>query len=200
MHISTKLNRSHLIHGREALILPCYGRSDKDVMNGADQFVTCENSMGVVQMSKGSLKPISNDLLSETCNRMRHGKGDIGHSLKSELEPLRRKSYDFIRSNDIELTIPGFDDYNKRVRHLGGFYLPNGARDGKFNTLNGKANFNVSEVTIPKLAADELMMQTLRSHDQFQYDHLRPQRPLPGYHQRTPGYLYERERHQSSWF
>ncbi len=165
VHISTKLNRSHLIHGKEALILPCYGRSDKDVVNGKEQFVTCENSMGVVQMSKGSLKPISNQLLSEPQIVCGLAKATLGSRSKVNWS-LYEESYDYIR-NDIELTIPGFDDYNKRVRVLGGFYLPNGAREGKFNTLTGKANFNVSDVTFVKLAPDELMMQTVRSHDQF---------------------------------
>ena len=165
VHISTKLNRSHLIHGKEALILPCYGRSDKDVVNGKEQFVTCENSMGVVQMSKGNLKPVSKDLLSEPLIVCGLAKATLGSGSKVNWH-LYEENYDYIR-NDIELTIPGFDDYNKRVRHLGGFYLPNGAREGKFNTLTGKANFNVSDVTFTNLAPDELMMQTLRSHDQF---------------------------------
>jgi molybdopterin-dependent oxidoreductase alpha subunit len=165
VHISTKLNRSHLIHGKEALILPCYGRSDKDIMNGKEQFVSCENSMGVVQMSKGNLKPISDTLLSEPVIVARMAQATLGSRSKIKWD-LYEEDYDFIR-NDIELAIPGFENYNQRVRHLGGFYLPNGAREGKFNTLTGKANFNVSDVTFHKLADDELMMQTLRSHDQF---------------------------------
>lgn len=165
VHISTKLNRSHLIHGKEALILPCYGRSDKDIMNGKEQFVSCENSMGVVQMSKGNLKPISDTLLSEPVIVARMAQATLGSRSKINWK-LYEEDYDFIR-NDIELTIPGFENYNQRVRHLGGFYLPNGAREGKFNTLTGKANFNVSDVTFHKLADDELTMQTLRSHDQF---------------------------------
>ena len=165
VHISTKLNRSHLIHGKEALILPCYGRSDKDVMNGKDQFVTCENSMGVVQMSKGSLKPISDDLLSEPVIVARLAKATFGSRSKINWS-LYEEDYDYIR-NDIELVIPGFSDYNKRVRALGGFYLPNGARESKFHTFNRKANFTTSDVTFHKLAGDELMMQTVRSHDQF---------------------------------
>ena len=165
VHISTKLNRSHLIHGKEALILPCYGRSDKDIMNGKEQFVSCENSMGVVQMSKGNLKPISDTLLSEPVIVVRMAQATLGSRSKINWK-LYEEDYDFIR-NDIELAIPGFENYNQRVRHLGGFYLPNGAREGKFNTLTGKAHFNVSDVTFMKLADDELMMQTLRSHDQF---------------------------------
>jgi len=165
VHVSTKLNRSHLVHGREALILPCYGRSDADIQKGVAQFVSCENSMGVVQMSKGGLKPISDKLMSEPMIVCGIAKATLGSKSKVNWA-LYEESYDYIR-NDIELVIPGFDNYNERVRHLGGFYLPNGAREGKFNTLTGKANFNVAPVTFHKLAADELLMQTLRSHDQF---------------------------------
>lgn len=165
VHISTKLNRSHLVTGKEALILPCCGHTDLDMMNGEAQFISCENSMGVVQMSKGSLKPISDKLLGEPLIVAKLAKATLGNRSKVNWD-LYMQHYDYIR-NDIELTIPGFQDYNKRVRVLGGFYLPNGAREGKFNTLNGKANFNTSDVKFTKLAPDELMMQTLRSHDQF---------------------------------
>ncbi len=165
VHVSTKLNRSHLVHGKEALILPCYGRSDADMQKGVAQFVSCENSMGVVQMSKGGLKPISDKLMSEPMIVCGMAKATLGSKSKVNWS-LYEESYDYIR-NDIELVIPGFDNYNERVRHLGGFYLPNGAREGKFNTLTGRANFNVAPVTFHKLADDELLMQTLRSHDQF---------------------------------
>lgn len=166
VHVSTKLNRSHLVHGEEALILPCYGRSDKDVMNGEEQFISCENSMGVVQMSKGGLKPISEHLLSEPVIVCQLAKAVLGNKSKVNWD-LYEEHYDYIR-NDIELTIPGFEDYNKRVRHPGGFYLPNTSRQGKFNVkTTGKAHFNIAEVSFPKLEADELMMMTIRSHDQF---------------------------------
>lgn len=165
VHISTKLNRSHLVTGKEAMILPCCGHTDLDMMNGEAQFISCENSMGVVQMSKGSLKPISDKLLGEPLIVARLAKATLGNRSKVNWD-LYMQHYDYIR-NDIELAIPGFENYNKRVRVLGGFYLPNGAREGKFNTLNGKANFTTSDVTFTQLAADELMMQTLRSHDQF---------------------------------
>ncbi len=166
VHVSTKLNRSHLIHGEEALILPCYGRSDKDVMNGEEQFISCENSMGVVQMSKGGLKPISEDLLSEPVIVCELAKATFGERSAVNWN-LYKEHYDYIR-NDIELTIPGFQDYNKRVRHPGGFYLPNTSREGKFNVkTTGKAHFNIAEVAFPKLEEDELMMMTIRSHDQF---------------------------------
>ena len=165
VQVSTKLNRSHLVHGKEALILPCYGHTDLDIMNGEAQFITCENSMGVVQMSKGSLKPISDQLLGEPLIVAKLAKATLGNRSKVNWD-LYMEHYDYIR-NDIELAIPGFQDYNKRARILGGFYLPNGAREGKYNTLTGKANFSVSGITKIELAPDELMMQTLRSHDQF---------------------------------
>ena len=165
VHVSTKLNRSHLVHGKEAMILPCCGHTDLDVVNGEAQFITCENSMGVVQMSKGSLKPISDKLLGEPMIVAKLAKATLGSRSKINWD-LYMEHYDYIR-NDIELTIPGFQDYNKRARVLGGFYLPNGPREGKFTTANEKANFTTSDVTFQKLADDELMMQTLRSHDQF---------------------------------
>jgi len=165
VQVSTKLNRSHLVHGKQALILPCYGRSDKDIMNGEQQFVSCENSMGVVQMSKGNLKPVSDDLLSEPVIVCRLAKATLGNRTKINWD-LYEEHYDYIR-NDIELTIPGFENYNQRVRKPGGFYLPNASREGKFNTADKKADFNIADVTFPRLAEDEYMMMTIRSHDQF---------------------------------
>jgi molybdopterin-dependent oxidoreductase alpha subunit len=165
VQVSTKLNRSHLITGEEALILPTYGRSDKDVVNGEEQFISCENSMGVVQMSKGNLKPVSGDMLSESLIVCHMAKAVLGSKSIVNWDKYMQH-YDHIR-DDIERTIPGFADYNKRVREPGGFYLPNASREGRFNTLTGKANFNIAPITTYKLEADELMMMTIRSHDQF---------------------------------
>jgi molybdopterin-dependent oxidoreductase alpha subunit len=165
VHVSTKLNRSHLVHGKEAIILPCYGRSDEDLINGEKQFVTCENSMGVVQMSKGNLKPVSEHLLSEPAIVCQLAQATLGSKSRVNWERYNQH-YDHIRE-DIEKVIPGFDNYNERVRHPGGFYLPNSAREGRFNTKTGKAHFNVANVTTQQLAADEFMMMTIRSHDQF---------------------------------
>ncbi|WP_325526668.1 FdhF/YdeP family oxidoreductase [Chitinophaga sp.] len=164
VHVSTKLNRSHLVHGREAIILPCLGRSDKDIQQGVAQFVTCENSMGVVQMSKGNLHPISDQLKSEPVIVCELAQVLLG----SRYVPWQSytTNYDRIR-DDIEKVIPGFNAYNERVRHPGGFYLPNGAREGRFNTGNSKANFNVADVPVNIIADDEFMMMTIRSHDQF---------------------------------
>ncbi len=165
VHVSTKLNRSHLVHGKEAIILPTLGRSDKDIVNGKAQFVTCENSMGVIQMSKGVLEPISDNFLSEPVIVCKLAKATLGDKSKVNWD-LYMEDYDYIR-NDIELVIPGFDEYNKRVRRLGGFYLPNGAREGNFKTLTGKARFNVADVPDNRLTDDEYLMMTIRSHDQF---------------------------------
>jgi molybdopterin-dependent oxidoreductase alpha subunit len=165
VHVSTKLNRSHLVHGKEAIILPCYGRSDEDIINGEKQFVTCENSMGVVQMSKGNLTPVSAYLLSEPAIVCGLAQATLGSKSRVNWEKYNQH-YDHIRE-DIEKVIPGFDNYNERVRNPGGFYLPNGAREGRFNTKSGKAHFNVANVTTQQLAADEFMMMTIRSHDQF---------------------------------
>jgi molybdopterin-dependent oxidoreductase alpha subunit len=165
VQVSTKLNRSHLIHGEEALILPCLGRSDADILNNEAQFVTTENSMGVIQMSKGNLKPVSDKLLSEPIIVCRLAKATFENNLKVDWN-LYENNYDSIR-DDIAKVIPGFENYNARVRKLGGFYLPNSARDGKFDTFSGKANFNVGESNNHKLADDEFLMMTIRSHDQF---------------------------------
>lgn len=165
VQVSTKLNRSHLITGKEALILPTLGRSDKDELNGQLQFISCENSMGVVQMSKGNLKPVSSFLLSEPVIVCKMAMAVLGS--KSKVNWVKYlQHYDEIR-NDIEKTIPGFEQYNIRVRELGGFYLPNGARNGKFNTLAGKAMFNTNALQMQKLEPNELMLMTIRTHDQF---------------------------------
>ncbi len=165
VQISTKLNRSHLISGEEALILPTLARSDKDVVNGEDQFVTTENSMGVIQMSKGNLKPISDELLSEPVIVCQMVLATLGKNAKARWNNYLNH-YDEIR-NDIEKVIPGFENYNTRVRKLGGFYLPNSARENKFNTLTGKANFNIAQITNAPMTNNQLMMMTIRSHDQF---------------------------------
>jgi len=167
VHVSTKLNRSHLVHGKEALILPCYSRSDKDIINGEEQLVSCENSMGVIQSSKGVLKPISDQFLSETQIVCRLAKATLGD--KSKVDWTKYESnYDFIR-DDIAKVIHGCEDYNKRIREPGGFYLPNSPRERKFKSeeYGDKAAFSVLKLPHHKLRDDEYMMATIRSHDQF---------------------------------
>lgn len=165
VQVSTKLNRSHLITGKEAIILPCLGRSDEDTLNGELQFITCENSMGVIQMSKGMLKPVSKNLLSEPIIICKLAKAVLGDKSVVKWD-WYMEHYDNIRW-DIERTIPGFDHYNDRSRLPGGFYLPNSAREGEFKTVTGKANFNVANFEPTHYESDELMMMTIRSHDQF---------------------------------
>lgn len=165
VQISTKLNRSHLITGKTALILPTLGRSDMDRLNGEDQFVTTENSMGVIQMSKGRLEPVSKNLMSEPAIVCNMAKATFGSSA-GEHWSRYLKHYDEIR-NDIEKVITGFANYNQRARKLGGFYLPNSAREQSFNTHSGNAHFNIATPTPLKLSDEEYIMMTIRSHDQF---------------------------------
>jgi molybdopterin-dependent oxidoreductase alpha subunit len=165
VQISTKLNRSHLVHGLEALILPTLGRSDLDIIGGVPQFVSCENSMGVVQASKGSLEPVSSHLLSEPTIVIGLAKATLGARSVVNWSQLG-SHYDFIRDG-IERTIPGFSQYNARVRVPGGFYLPNKNREGRFETPDAKAQFRSAPLTFPILAEAEYLMMTIRSHDQF---------------------------------
>lgn len=166
VHVSTKLNRSHVVTGRCALILPCLGRSEEDHNErGEGQFSTVENSMGIVHQSRGSLKPVSDNLLSETMIVARLAEATLG----------KRESLDFVHvagDNDrirdlIARTLPGFENFNERVRHPGGFYLTNDARERVFKTDTGKANFSDAPLTGVDLVAGELLLMTIRSHDQF---------------------------------
>jgi molybdopterin-dependent oxidoreductase alpha subunit len=165
VHISTKLNRSHLVHGAEALILPCLARTDIDVVGSEKQFVTVENSMGIVSASKGSLPPISNNLLSEAAIVCHLAMATLAKNTKVNWQKYLQHN-DFIR-DDIEKTIPGFDAYNQRARQPEGFYLPNGARYNDYKTATGKANFTVSALQNIVLQSNEYLMMTIRSHDQF---------------------------------
>ncbi|CAM1354949.1 FdhF/YdeP family oxidoreductase [Tenacibaculum halocynthiae] len=165
VHVSTKLNRSHLIHGRQALILPCLGRSEKDNQESGDQFVTVENSMGVVHQSQGHLNPLSKHLLSEPAIVAGLANATLKNSKVNWSELIT--NYDFIRDK-IEATINGFDNYNERVRIKGGFYLPNNARDNDFKpTKTKKANFTTNKPSEIKLEDDQFIMMTIRTHDQY---------------------------------
>jgi len=161
-HISTKLNRSHLVTGRVALILPCLGRSERD---GAGKFVTCENSMGVVQMSRGVLAPASPQLLSEVEIIARLA--EEFHGSHSPL-PWRwlAEDYDRIRSL-IERVVPGFENFNQRVCQDGGFYLPVLAKQRVWDTPSLKAEFGLAEMDVFEVSPGRLVLQTIRSHDQF---------------------------------
>jgi len=165
VHVSTKLNRSHLIHGKKALILPCLGRSEKDVQEKGIQFVSVENSMGVVHASSGHVAPLSESLLSEPAIVAGMAKASLSNTTLNWAELI--KDYDGIRDK-IEATIPGFKNYNNRVREKGGFYLPNTARNKDFSpTLTGKANFTINAVSDIVLQKNQLIMMTIRTHDQY---------------------------------
>jgi molybdopterin-dependent oxidoreductase alpha subunit len=164
-HVSTKLNRSHLITGDRALILPCLGRTEVDVQDSGPQFVTTENSMGVVQISRGPLEPASTELLSEPQIVARLARATLEHRTTVNWEELIG-DYDKVR-DAIEQVVPGFDDYNARVRNDGGFHLPNAARNRIFKTQSGKAHFTVHELPHHHLGPDQFLMMTIRSHDQF---------------------------------
>ena len=165
VQISTKLNRSHLIHGKRALILPCLGRSEKDFQTSGEQFVSVENSMGVVHQSKGHLEPCSKKLLSEAAIVAGIANATLKNSTTNWTNII--SNYDFIR-NKIEATIPGFEDYNKRIRQEGGFYLPNNARENNFSTTKtGKANFSINKTSEILLEENQFLMMTIRTHDQY---------------------------------
>ena len=168
VQISTKPNRSHLVTGKTALILPCLGRTEKDVTPIGHQFVSVENSMGIVHSSRGSAKPASKHLMSEPgivsgiASALDNKIGFSGIEW-SDLSD----NYDKIRDL-IESSIPGFDSYNDRVRESSGFYLPNPPRDSRtFNTDTGKANFRVNSISSISPAPDQFVMMTIRSHDQY---------------------------------
>lgn len=165
VHVSTKLNRAHLITGERAVILPCLGRMEVDRQESGLQFVTTENSMGVVQKSQGLLEPASSELLSEPQIVARLAVATLGS--RSAVDWMRLvKDYDQIREL-IERVVPGFEDYNRRVRLPGGFCLPNPARERVFRTPNGKAVFTVHDLPCHDLKPNQYLMMTIRSHDQF---------------------------------
>lgn len=164
VHISTKLNRSHLTHGKTALILPSMGRTDKYVKNGKSQFVSVENSMGVVHTTQGLLQPPSEFVESEPVIVANIAKATLTQD-KVDWDFLIE---DYSRIRDlIEKTIAGFENYNERLKKPLGFELPNGARTGNFTTPNKKANFTVNKLSENNCEADEFLMMTTRSHDQF---------------------------------
>jgi molybdopterin-dependent oxidoreductase alpha subunit len=165
VHVSTKLNRAHLITGQQALILPCLGRTEVDNRATGAQFVTTENSMAVVQASRGFLPPASPHLLSEPAIVARLARATLGDRTTVDWETMIA-DYDRIRDH-IARVIPGFDDYNNRVRRPGGFYLPSYPRERIFKTPSGRAEFTIHDLPRHDLQPGQFMMMTIRSHDQF---------------------------------
>ncbi|MFJ9579661.1 FdhF/YdeP family oxidoreductase [Streptomyces sp. NPDC101191] len=167
VHVSTKLNRSHAVTGTRALILPTLGRTDKDVQKSGKQFVTVEDSMGLVHASRGNLPPAGPQLLSEPAIVARMARAVLGAGSATPWEDFEA-DYAVIRDR-IARVVPGFEDFNARLAASpGGFALPHAPRDERrFPTATGKANFTAAPVEFPKVPEGRLLLQTLRSHDQY---------------------------------
>ncbi|GAB3602760.1 FdhF/YdeP family oxidoreductase [Microbacterium aureliae] len=208
VQVSTKLNRSHVVTGRRALILPTLGRTDRDVRGGREQRVSVEDSMGAVHSSRGRLAPPSGDMPSEVAivarlcallfpdagprpdPRTHTHDGDPDRGLperpvadqpdggdRAETDPrpnapradwrLLETDYAAVRAH-IQSVIPGFDDYERRIDRGGTLHLPNGPRDARrFATADGRAQFTVNALEYPRIPPGRLLLQTLRSHDQY---------------------------------
>ena len=163
-HVSTKLNRSHLVHGEKAFILPCLGRTEVDIQAAGPQAVTVEDSMSMVHASSGSNAPASEHLLSEPMIVARLAMATLKNSTIDWLEFAN--DYDRIRDR-IEDTIDGFADFNRRIREPGGFYLGNSAGAREWATATKKANFVVGAIPKPRAKPDTLTLMTVRAHDQY---------------------------------
>ncbi|GAA2547603.1 FdhF/YdeP family oxidoreductase [Streptomyces koyangensis] len=166
VHVSTKLNRSHAVTGAHALILPTLGRTERDVQAGGEQFVTVEDSMGMVHASRGRLEPAGPALLSETAIVCRLARAVLGEKSATPWEEFEGE-YALIRDR-ISRVVPGFEEFNARVADPAGFALPHAPRDERrFPTPSGKAHFTAAPVEHPHLPEGRLLLQTLRSHDQY---------------------------------
>jgi molybdopterin-dependent oxidoreductase alpha subunit len=161
VQISTKLNRSHLVTGEEALILPCLGRSEVDLQAGQPQVVSVENSMSIVHTSSGNLTPAGPELRSEVAIVAGLAQAALGLDWSPYVH-----NYDRIRQ-EIEAVLPIFRNYNQRLRQPGGFELPNLPRQGQFPTPDGKARFSLLSLPDLNLPPSHYRMMTIRSHDQF---------------------------------
>ncbi len=164
-HVSTKLNRSHLITGERALILPCLGRSEEDVQATGKQFLTVEDSMGIINPSQGFFRPASPDLLSDVAIIANVAHATLGTRTTTNWLGFVA-DYNLIR-DAISKVIPGFENFNERLAKEKFFYLPNGAKHRIFKTSSGKAKLSVCPIPKYDLKPDEFLLTTIRSHDQF---------------------------------
>ncbi|CAI2047556.1 Formate dehydrogenase H [Serratia fonticola] len=169
VHISTKLNRSHLITGKDALILPTLGRTELDMQASGPQYITVEDSFSMVHASEGIGKPLADTQRSETAIVCGIADAVLGNQKLDWLELA--DDYSLIRQH-IQATIPGFDDFNQRCEQPGGFYLGNAAAELRFATQSGKAEFSAAplpDTLFPQIGAEKapFVLQTLRSHDQY---------------------------------
>jgi molybdopterin-dependent oxidoreductase alpha subunit len=165
VHVSTKLNRSHLITGERALILPCLGRSEEDIQATGKQFLTVEDSMGIINPSQGFLPPASPELMSDVAII-----ANLAHATLGTRSPTKwldlAADYNLIR-DAISRVIPGFENFNARLASEKFFYLPNAAKHRIFKTSSGKAKLTVCPIPKHDLQPDEFLLTTIRSHDQF---------------------------------
>jgi molybdopterin-dependent oxidoreductase alpha subunit len=164
VHVATKLNRTHLL-GRESLLLPCLGRSERDLQRGSPQFVTVEESMAQVQRSQGRLAPISPALRSEPAIVAGLARATLGERSRVPWEELAA-DYDRIRER-IARVVPGCEDMNRRVRQPGGFTLPRPPAERRFETPGGRARFRCVELPRIEVPPGRLLLMTIRSHDQY---------------------------------
>jgi molybdopterin-dependent oxidoreductase alpha subunit len=165
VQVLTKLNRTALVPSERSLILPCLGRSEIDIQNGLQQFVTTESTMLNVQMSKGVLRPASEHLRSEPWIIANLAKATLGERSTVDWDAMAT-DYDNIRES-ISRVVKGCENYNERVRVKGGFFLPNPPHEGEFLTKSGKAQFTASKLEKIDLKPGQLLMTTIRSHNQF---------------------------------
>jgi molybdopterin-dependent oxidoreductase alpha subunit len=166
VQISTKLNRSHVVTGDEAIILPTLGRTEVDLQETGAQFVSVEDSVCAVHASHGSIPPIGDDVRSEIAIVAGIARATLGDSVGIDWDGMVR-DYDVIRDH-ISRVIPGFERFNEDVRRKDGFVLPNGPRDSRtWPTVTGKAHLTVNHLESIDVPPGRLILQTLRSHDQF---------------------------------
>ncbi|MFG6445683.1 FdhF/YdeP family oxidoreductase [Microbacterium sp. P07] len=172
VQVSTKLNRSHAVTGRRALIIPTLGRTDRDRRAGGEQRVTVEDSMSAVHGSRGRLRPPADDLLSEPailarlCDLVFGDRADSPSVPRADWKRLE-SDYTLIRGH-ISRVVPGFDDYEERIARGRTFVLPNGPRDDRtFATPDGLAHFTANPLEYPVIPEGRVLLQTLRSHDQY---------------------------------
>ncbi len=166
VQVSTKLNRSHVVTGTEALILPTLGRTEFDLQETGAQFVSVEDSVCEVHASHGAVPPVAPGILSEIAIVSRLAVATLGSTSDIDWRGFER-DYDIIRDH-ISRVVPGFESFNTDIRRVGGFVLPNGPRDSRtFATSTGKAMITVNELEHLERPAGRLILQTMRSHDQF---------------------------------
>ncbi len=166
VQVSTKLNRSHVVTGAEAIILPTLGRTEIDIQATGAQFVSVEDSVCAVHASHGAVPPVAEGLLSEIAIVSRLAHATLGDRVDIDWLGFEA-DYDLLRDH-ISQVVPGFETFNVDIRRSGGFVLPNGPRDSRtFATSTGKAMITVNELEHLERPAGRLILQTMRSHDQF---------------------------------